>query len=43
MKENYFYGGIIEMGIISNYYDLNICVYIFDNNDLHPLYKYFKG
>ena len=34
IKENYFYGGIIELGIISNYYDLNISVYISDINDL---------
>ena len=32
IKDNYFYWGIIEMGIISNYYDLNINVYIYDNN-----------
>ena len=34
IKDNYFYWGIIEMGIISIYYDLNISVYISDNNDL---------
>ena len=33
IKEDCFYGGIIEIGIISNYYDLNISVYCTDNND----------
>ena len=40
IKENYFYGGIIEMGIISNYYDLNISVYISDNNNLDNYIHY---
>ena len=33
IKEDCFYGGIIEIGIISNYYDINISVYCTDNND----------
>ena len=33
IKEDGFYGGIIEIGIISNYFYLNISVYCTDNND----------
>ena len=28
IRKNHFYGGIFETDIISNYYDLNISVYI---------------
>ena len=34
IKENYFYWGMIEMFIFSNYYDLNDSLYISDNNGL---------
>ena len=42
IKEDCFYGGIIEIGIISNYYDLNIFVYCPDNNDLNQ-YVHFTN
>ena len=43
IERGWCYGGIIEIGIISNYYNLNISVYWTDNNDpLNLLLSYFS-
>ena len=42
IKEDYFYGGIIEIGIISTYYDLNISAYCTDINDTNQYAHFTK-